>query len=291
MSDTDSYTHPVGMTDAGQYESLLTDLPGDPAALAGALHGLVIHEHMAANYGVTLSDDDRSSVHDRPAAALLAQIAARDSRPLDVPRPPEKRLPGNCRHFTVLMTAMLRAHGIAARSRCGFGAYFGTGTNEDHWVCEYWRQATGSWTLADAQIDETQLGWFPIEFDLLDVPRDQFLVAGQAWQQIRAGQADPAKFGLSLMNETGDWWIAQNLIRDGAALLNTEMLPWDVWGAMPKPDDPIGDDLADLFDQLAASTVNPDRDRLEKLYEDERLRVPATVRNAVRGRDEPVWPA
>ena len=103
-----------------------------------------------------------------------------------------------------------------------------------------------------------QRGWFPIDFDLTDVPRDQFLVAGEAWRRFRSGEADPAKFGLSLMNEAGDWWIAANLMRDGAALLNLEVLPWDCWGAMPGPDDPIDDELAALFDRLAELTLAPD---------------------------------
>ena len=91
-----------------------------------------------------------------------------------------------------------------------------------------------------------------------DVPRDRFLVAGDAWAQYRSGTADPAKFGLSLINEGGDWWIAGNLMRDAAALLNVELLPWDTWGAMPAPGEPIGEDLAALFDRLAALTQEPE---------------------------------
>jgi hypothetical protein len=53
------YTRPAAMTSPGRYASLLRDLPGDPAALAAVLHGLVIHEHMAEGYGVTLSQADR----------------------------------------------------------------------------------------------------------------------------------------------------------------------------------------------------------------------------------------
>ncbi|MGH3165047.1 MAG: transglutaminase-like domain-containing protein [Trebonia sp.] len=282
------YTRPGTMTDAGRHESLLTDLPGDPAALAAVLHGLMVHEHMAESYGVHLSQEDRRTVHVRPTAELLAEIIARDPRPLAAARPPAGRVPGNCRHFTVLMTAMLRAHGTPARARCGFGAYFGTGTFEDHWVCEYWDSGQERWRLIDAQIDGTQLGWFPIDFDLTDVPRDQFIIAGDAWARVRARQADPAKFGLSMAGEAGDWWIAGNLMRDGAALLNTELLPWDCWGAMPGPEDTIDDSLAGLFDELTRATQTPDADlgNLHRLYEDERLHVPATVRNAVLGREE-----
>jgi hypothetical protein len=281
------YTEPGAMTEAGRFAPLLDGLPRDLPALAAVGHGLLIHEHMAQGYGVTLTHDDRASVHIRPVEEILAQIIAKDSRPLDVARDPAGRLPANCRHFTVLATAMLRARGTPARARCGFGGYFGSEFFEDHWVCEYWHAGDQRWKLFDAQIDDVQRGWFPVDFDVTDVPRDRFLVAGDAWAQCRSGQADPAKFGLSLMNEAGDWWIAGNLMRDAAALLNVELLPWDCWGAMPGPADPIGEDLAALFDSLAGLTSDPAAPaELRRFCEDERLRVPAKVFNAVRDMEE-----
>ncbi len=286
------YTRPAVMTATGRYAPLLEPLPRDIAGLAAVGQGLIVHEHMAQEgYGVTLTEADRASVHTRPVEQILAQIVARDDRPLDIAREPAGRLPGNCRHFTVLMTALLRAQGRPARARCGFGAYFGGDMSEDHWICEYWNAGQERWGLVDAQIDARQLGWFPIDFDVTDVPRDRFLVAGQAWASYRAGQADPDKFGLSVINESGNWWIAANLMRDAAALLNIELLPWDVWGAMPGPSDVIDEDLAALFDRLAKLTQEPDGTLAELrqlMHDDDRLRVPPTVRNAVRERQEPV---
>jgi hypothetical protein len=292
VPDLSYYIQPGVMTAPGRYGALLEPLPRDIAGLAAVGQGLMIHEHMAEEgYGVTLSEADRASVHTRPVEQMLAQIVARDDRPLEVPREPAGRLPVNCRHFTVLMTAALRAQGIPARARCGFGGYFGGDTFEDHWVCEFWNAGQERWALVDAQIDERQRGWFPIDFDVTDVPRDRFLVGGQAWASYRAGLADPDKFGLSLIKESGDWWIAANLMRDAAALLNVELLPWDVWGAMPGPDDRIDAGLAELFDRLAELTLEPDAGlaALRELVEgDERLRVPSRVRNAVRGRLETI---
>jgi hypothetical protein len=288
------YTQAEGMTAAGQYAPLLEGLPGDVPSLAAAGQGLLIHEHIAAGYGVTLTEADRSSVHIRPVEQVLAQVLARDGRPLQVARPPAARLPANCRHFTVLMTAMLRAHGTPARARCGFGDYFGTGRFEDHWVCEYWHAGQQRWILVDAQVDDRQREWFGIDFDVTDVPRDRFLTGGRAWARYRSGAADPAIFGLTMLNEAGDWWIAANLMRDAAALRNIEVLPWDCWGAMPEPQDTIGDDLALLFDRLAALTETPDASHaeLDRLCrDDERLRVPPAVRSAARDRYEPLWPA
>jgi hypothetical protein len=286
----DFYTRPGTMTAAGRYAGLFEDLPRDVAALAELGHGLLIHEHIAPSYGVTLSDERRGSVHIRPLERLLERLVAEDDRPLTAARTAEARLPGNCRHFTLLMVGMLRAQGVPARARCGFGGYFGTGSFEDHWVCEYWRAAEQRWALVDAQIDAVQQGLFHTKFDLLDVPRDGFVIAGEAWARCLAGAADPGKFGLSLLNQTGAWWIAGNLLRDVAALNNMEMLPWDVWGAMPTPDETIDAERLALFDRLAALTRDPDAalTELRGLYQaDERLRVPATVFNAVLNRVEP----
>jgi hypothetical protein len=108
------YARPAVMTTPGRYASLLADLPRDIAGLAAVAQGLLIHEHMAEAYGVTLTEADRASVHIRPVEELHARIVARDSRPLRQARPHADRLPGNCRHFTVLMVAMLRAQGTPA---------------------------------------------------------------------------------------------------------------------------------------------------------------------------------
>jgi hypothetical protein len=289
--DLDFYARPATMTSAGRYAPLFDGLPRDVAGLAAVGQGLLIHEHIAPAYGVTLSDERRSSVHIRPVERLLERLLAEDDRPLASPRPAEARLAGNCRHFSVLMAAMLRAQGVPARARCGFGGYFGTQSFEDHWVCEYWDAAEARWALVDAQIDDVQRGMFQADFDLMDVPRDRFVIAGDAWAQCRAGDADPAKFGLSFLKEAGYWWIAGNLMRDAAALNNMEMLPWDGWGAMPGPNEPIDDDRLVLFDRLAALTQTPDAAfaELHALYEgDERLRVPPIVFNAVLQREEAI---
>jgi hypothetical protein len=282
------YTQPAAMTSAGRFAPSLRTLPRDVAALATVAQGLLVHEHIAPAYGVTLSEEDRHSVHIRPVERLLEWIVARDGRSFHLPRAVANRVAGNCRHLTVLMVAMLRAQGIPARARCGFGDYFVDGIFEDHWVCEYWHAEQQRWIMVDAQLDDLQRQLFSIDFDVTDVPRDRFLIAGEAWARCRAGAADPGRFGLSITNEAGYWWIAGNLMRDAAALGNVELLPWDSWGAMPTPDEPIDDDRCALFDQLAALTKDPDNAFIElhQLGRDDRLRVPPTVHNDVRDRDE-----
>jgi Transglutaminase-like superfamily len=288
MQTLSYYAKPGIMTSAGRFAPLLAELPDDVTELAALSQGLLIHEFLAARYGVELSEAERASVHTRPVAQLLEQVLARDDRPLTTAREPAARLPGNCRHFAVLMTAMLRAQGRPARARCGFGGYFTDGQFEDHWVCEYWDPAPSSWKLIDAQIDERQLGMFAIDFDVADVPRDRFLVAGQAWDRCRSGAADPAAFGLSFLGEGGYPWIVGNLLRDAAALARIELLPWDIWGAMSDSETLPGDEHCALFDRLAALTQAPDDRHAEllRLGQDDALRVPMVVHNYQRGTDE-----
>jgi hypothetical protein len=78
------YTQPAVMTSAGRYATLLDPLPRDTAGLAAVAQGLLIHEHIAQAYGVTLSEQDRASVHTRPVEQMLQQIVARDDRPLAI---------------------------------------------------------------------------------------------------------------------------------------------------------------------------------------------------------------
>jgi len=280
----DRYTSPAGMTDAGEHRDLLVALPTDANALAAVGHGLLMHEFHAWAYGTSFTEETRMTVHLRPVSRLLDAVLAHSREPLATPRPPEQRVAVNCRHFTVLFVAASRAHGVPARARCGFGGYFLPGFFEDHWVAEYW---TGSeWRLVDAQIDDTQRGYLPIDIDVTNVPRDRFLVGGDAWRQYRAGDLPEEKCGLSITKESGAWWIASNVMRDAAALMKIELLPWDEWGAMPAPEEPVVGELAELIDELAAATTHPELAGLDELMTDPRLRVPSMVRNAPLGREE-----
>ena len=273
----DRYVKPIAMSDPGRHAALFDGLPRDPGALAKTVQGLLIHQHIASAYGVTLGNDQQAQSHIRAVEKILEDVVTRDGRSLSISRAASKRQVGVCRHFTLLHVAMLRTHGIPARARCGFGAYFEKGKYLDHWVTEYWDEGVERWVLFDAQIDDRQRELFRIGFDTADVSRDQFVVAGDAWSLCRSGRADPSAFGILDMH--GLWFIAGNLVRDVVALNNREMLPWDVWGAMPRQDSEP--DLA-FFDQLAIVSSEPDAhiDELDALYCDERVSVPRTVFNA-----------
>lgn len=283
-----AWSHGV-MTDVGAHREAVSRLDGSLDALIAVVQGLLVHEHLAGLYGVSLDDGARAAVHERRAEAILDRVVALDDAPLDRPRPPERRVAGNCRQISVLLAALLGAHGVPARPRCGFGLWFAPGRGEDHWVCEV--QVDGRWVLVDAQLDALQQDLFGVDFPTTDVPRDRYLVAGAAWTACRAGDDDPDRFGLSVVDEAGLWWVGQNLVRDAASLTGLPLLPWDVWGAMPVPGAPLPDDVGALLDRVAALTLDPDRHAAELaalMADDPRLRVPERVHNALRQADEPV---
>ena len=276
--NADGFRSPIDMSDAGTKARLLDGLPRDVGGLAKVVQGLLIHEHVAPAYGVTLSAEQHAQAHMRGVEKMLDSIARQDSRPLSQARPPAERVVGVCRHFTLLHVAMLRRQGVAARARCGFGAYFEKGKFIDHWVTEYWNESAQRWVLVDAQLDQRQRELFGIAFDPLDVPRDQFVVAGDAWQLCRGGKADPGAFGILDMH--GLWFIAGNVIRDVAALNNHEMLPWDVWGMMTLQEEPDAA-ASSLTDAVAGVISGDDTNGVRRVYEDnEGLRVPEKVFDA-----------
>jgi hypothetical protein len=279
------------MSTAGVRATELRGLPHDIAALSEVVQGVLIHRDLAAwLYDLELSNEQREVANCRPVAEILSQIWALDARPLAEPREPSRRMPCVCRHFATLFCGILREQNVPARARCGFGAYFTPGRFEDHWIAEYWSASQGRWILVDAQLDAVQRRAYTLDFDPLDVPRNRFIVAGDAWQMCRGGRADPNFFGLSFINEQGLWWVAQNLIRDLASLNRVEMLPWDVWGMMPKPTTEIRSEEAALLDRVAELTLAGD-DALAKLrevYRDDRLRVPTTIFNASRQAQETI---
>ncbi|MGE0823117.1 MAG: transglutaminase-like domain-containing protein [Candidatus Binatia bacterium] len=231
----DFYAQPSDLTAAGKFSPWLDALPSEVSKLVGITQGLGIYDTVATDfYGCTIPDARQQEIHLRSFEQTLEQLLALDDQPLTVARAADKRLACRCHNFTRLLVAILRAQGIPARSRCGFGTYFNPPYFEDHWVGEYWNAAEARWVLVDPQFDEVWRTKLKIDHDILDVPRNRFLVAGDAWVRCRAGQADAEKFGIVFANLRGLWFVAGNLVRDVAALNKMEMLPWDVWGAPPR---------------------------------------------------------
>jgi hypothetical protein len=273
------------ITTPGKHAALLDHLPADLSLLRRIVQGLMIHIHWAEQYGVQLSEQRRDEVQLRFVVHQLDRLFELDPQALANARPFDKRLVGNCRDFSVILTAMLRHQGVPARARCGFGRYFLPNHYEDHWACEYWDAAQNRWVLVDAQLDELQCEKLSIQFDPLDVPRDQFIVGGKAWQLCRTGQANPDTFGIFDMY--GLWFVRGNFVRDIASLNKMELLPWDSWGIIEAKDEELSPEDLTFLDQVAKLTSHdvPEFERVRTLYkEDNRLHVPAMIHSYTRMR-------
>jgi len=272
------FASPGPLTDLRTHAAHVRALPTDLGALCRVVQGLVVHPFLAAPlYGLSPSALRLGELETRTAADMVARILALDPRPLDQARPPETRFVGNCRHFTVLLCALLRAHGAPARARCGFGAYFNRPNFEDHWVCEVWDDARAAWHLVDAQLDQIQRDAMRIQFDPLDVPRTEFVVAGDAWQRCRSGRNSPEQFGI--LNLRGLWFVRGNVVRDLAAFAKRELLPWDGWGIMKTQQEGDAAEMA-LLDRVAALTQAGDdrhEERVRLQSSEPGLRVPPVV--------------
>lgn len=247
------------MTDPGEHSHLFDALPDDISKLCDLVQKNLMHVFWAERYGRVLSENEKYTVNVRPVSQKLAIMQQNNLRDLVAGRDLDQRQIGNCRDFAVLLTSLFRHKGIPARARCGFGTYFLPEHYEDHWVCEYWNEDQQRWILVDAQLDQFQCNELNISFDPLDVPREHFVVAGQAWHKCRLGAADPTHFGISNMH--GWWFIWGNVVRELLALNKIEILPWDYLpGCMTHElSDPVpsGAELA-FHDGIASLTVAGD---------------------------------
>jgi len=276
---------PGVFTDLAAFASFAEAAPNDVGGVVRLVQGLLIHEGLTGVYDVELGRERAMEKQLHGAAAMLGRATALDPRPLCEPRPPERRVVGVCRHFATLFVAIMRQKGVPARARCGFAGYFALGKHLDHWVGEYWNVSEGRWVLVDVQVDEAQRRHFKLELDTLDVPRDAFLVGGDAWRACRDG-ADPMSFGVAGTPMWGLVEVYGDLFQDLAALQKIELLPWGWYGLAT---DKAGMGETALIDTLASISSRADAAAMGQLSEilagDERIRVPADALAAALAAD------
>jgi hypothetical protein len=247
VADIASYARHSRWSDPGPLGSHLDTLASDPAALPEIVGGVMLHPFFAP------AGTDSAEAALRSAAEILSALLERDGRPLDQAREEDKRVIGICRNYALLACAIFRQHSVPARLRVGFAGYFTPDFWEDHWVCEY--RDGQAWKLLDAELTAKIRRRFGIAFDPTDVPHNRFLGAGPAWQALRRGDHDPARFGVSPLRLSGLRFVAGSLLRDLAALAMEEMMAWDYWGPTRdfRPGVAISPDWLDRLDSLAGA--------------------------------------
>jgi hypothetical protein len=257
---------PMTAIDEDRFGRVLQGLGTEPAALAKAVRGVLVHRDWAPLLGLDFGPERLADQHLRSVADVIARILELRADDLATPRAAGDRMVGVCRHFAVLYAAFLRRQGIPARARAGFARYF---RDEwvDHWVTERWERR---WIRDDAQIGSVARARLGLEFDPADQPPGEFLTGAEAWLRCRAGDVDPEKFGI--FDLRGLWFVLGDLLLDFAALNQVELLPWDVWdtwesaGIGGGPEwKPAPEELA-CVDDLAALSVADDVDAIRHRY-------------------------
>ena len=112
----DYYSRPIAMSDPGRHAALFDGLPRDAGALAKIVQGLLVHQHIAPAYGVTLTRNQQAQLHVRAVEKILDGIVMRDGRPLSALRAINERQVGVCRHFTaasLMLTSTNSARSMA----------------------------------------------------------------------------------------------------------------------------------------------------------------------------------
>ena len=221
-----------------------------PEQVPALVRNLVVH--MDRSGAVPERRRDEPSM--RQVAQMLGRLHDLGDAAITAPRPAGRRLVGHCRSSSVLATALYRRLGVAARPRCGFAAYYADGRDfyGDHWVVEIWDQPAARWKPVDTELDAATREAHCVGFDPADVPRDELILAGQAWLDCRAGSAPAHRFG-PYPDRPGWRQLADQLARDAACLCGQETGPFDIW--LPEP---LAADHEKVLDVLAAITLDTD---------------------------------
>ena len=257
MTPQDYYRTQSTLSDPGVYAYLFDTLPDDLDSICYAVRNVYVH-YMSNR----LDRDQQSDVDTRTMEKILEAIVGRNSAPLTVERPLHERFIGCCRDAALMLCSILRYKGIPARIRVGFAPYIHLEVKDfavDHVITEVWDAAANRWKFVDAEQDAYLIEYNRIDFDVLDIPPDQFIVGGAAWQQMRDGDVSPDAYGYEATDpeRRGEGAIRNQLLLDVAALNKAEVLLWDEWGwtdlALRLPD---GDNA--LLDQIASLSLTGD---------------------------------
>ena len=271
-------------TYAGGYKDYFRSLPDEIPTLGRLICSQVIHRvtlregNSNANQTLLYGDMNRYPWYRMrceddiflTATAMAGELFRLDERGFVWDRLVENKLVVTCRYVSVLVSAVLKAKGIPARSRAGFAPYFKEGVSMDHWINQYYSEAQKRWITIDAD-GFYEEGGMPLS--QYDIPEDNFDWAAKAYLSVRSKKTDGKQYlyagGLGPCALPA---LIRYLIYDFHALMNHELtytfLPAYLDGRL---NELTQQELTEL-DQLAEYLLEPDRyfDELCELWNRER---------------------
>lgn len=135
--------------------------------------------------------------------AIMGELFRLDARGLTHNRQIKDKLVITCRYASILLASILKAKGFSVRVRSGFAPYINEERYPDHWICEVWCADEKRWILVDA--DEIEIEGC----SNIDIHREKFYFAAEAWLDVRHGKISVDKFlhgshihGLSMLART-----------------------------------------------------------------------------------------
>jgi hypothetical protein len=249
-------------------------------AVSTVSRNVIVHYREAEG---ELPPDTRDDINLRWIDAILAADQRRHNSPLTEARPETRRVQGCCRDHSLLCVAILRSHGIPARTRVGFASYFNEGWHTDHVIVE--AQIDGGWRCFDPEV-ATPSHTLEDPTNIPLGPDSSFLTASQAWMAHRERGLDVSRFGASGdIGISGDWFVYDYVIAEVAHRFGHELLLWDLWGTMrtdlsqvPEADLQLVDEIAELGIRADDGDGSAELQLYQRFVEEDRI----NPRNQVR---------
>ncbi len=115
------------------------------------------------------------------ALSIFSELLRRDNT-YSVHREAKNKIHIVCRGNALLLASILKAKGIPSRVRVGFSKYHFKNKYDDQWNTEYFDMNQNKWIM----VDSSGIGGDTIvPIDMINVPKDMFLTAAEAWLSIR----------------------------------------------------------------------------------------------------------
>lgn len=224
---TSTYTY------LGPYTQFVQTLPEDLQAICTLQRMQTIHarelffnknirqEKDNVNGDMTKVPIDRMNNEEdifQTAISIFAELLRRNNE-YSVHREAKDKIQIVCRGNALMLASTLKAKGIPARVRVGFAKYHEKNVYDDQWNVEYYDLTQNRWIM----VDVTSLGSDNAVKDCaLDIPKQQFMTAAEAWKNIRNNILTKKEKIMDLGGYEGIKAAWLQLMNDFSCLMNNE---------------------------------------------------------------------